>query len=99
MWQSISGGRSFADILLSKQADESFKREDMLLRGSSLLQVCYYYILCFGCFIVSLFWWCIIVLFSYLYENIDSIDTPNNENIRHASLVICILDLYLYIHM
>ncbi|XP_020694227.1 1,4-alpha-glucan-branching enzyme 3, chloroplastic/amyloplastic isoform X1 [Dendrobium catenatum] len=33
--QSISGGRSFADILLSKQAD----KEDLLLRGSQLLQM------------------------------------------------------------
>ncbi|XP_020575032.1 1,4-alpha-glucan-branching enzyme 3, chloroplastic/amyloplastic isoform X2 [Phalaenopsis equestris] len=37
--QSMSGGRSFADILLSKQAHKSSKREDMVLRGSSLLKM------------------------------------------------------------
>ncbi|PKA55647.1 1,4-alpha-glucan-branching enzyme 3, chloroplastic/amyloplastic [Apostasia shenzhenica] len=37
--QSISGGRSFADILLGQHAEKSFKSDDLSFRGSSLLKM------------------------------------------------------------
>lgn len=78
-WQSISGGRSFAEILFNKVKDDPGSSKELLLRGCSLHKVC------FVLNPASQFWY--YVLCSPFYFSLYVIES--NQMIRLITFTIC----------